>query len=188
MSSKKTVIIISGFLAALALIGALLVFLTSQIKTEGQRLFETRQNLDSFLQNWKNLEKAKEESSAVENKLSQTDVFLKPEEAIKFILSVENFAQVTQNRESISVANNLIPRSQEEKPKENTLNFQILLSGSFPNLIKFLSYLENAPYLNNVDTLQITRQTDKDVNQTKDTLGGEPGDVKTTINLSVFEP
>jgi len=133
------------------------------------------------------LEKVREESGVVEKKLSEANIFLAQKDAINFILDVEQFASSTQIREKITVLNNPAQKSQGEKPKENVLKFQISLWGSYPNLIKFLVYLENAPYLNNIDSLQIKRLSEKDINLANESAGSQPGDVSGIINLSVYQ-
>lgn len=145
---------------------------------------QARQTLDSFYQNWRNLEKTKQDISAIQNELSGTTALLPSEDAIKFILAVENSAQATQNRESISVSNSAA--TTQATGAKNTLDFQISLWGSFPNLIKFLVYLENAPYLNTVDSLQIRRLTETDLNS-PDAAGSQVGDVNSIITISAFQ-
>jgi len=64
------------------------------------------------------------------------------------------------------------------------LNFQVSVSGSFSNLLKFLGKLENGPYLAEVTTLNIKNATGKIVSsQESQVLSAS--DITANFNLKV---
>jgi hypothetical protein len=176
-----------GSLAVLVLfIGLIVSPLIDQIHQESQKLIQEQQIIDSFYRDWENLRNSQKSHEDFQENLAKFNVFLPPAEAIKFITAVENIAQKTQNQEDISA---LEKRSGEPRAAsvDAALDFQIALAGSFPDLIKFLIYLENASYYNDVNFLQISRVSYSE-SETKEAQGLKVGDVKSTINLSVYQP
>lgn len=181
--AKKTYLISAAFLVAILLAAFISSFLISQIRAESNKMFEAKQELNSFNQNWRNLNTTKQESATIKDQLAQKTALLPTEDAINFILAVESSAQTTQNRETISVTP---PPAKVDTNAKNTIDFQISLWGNFPNLIKFLIYLENAPYLNSVNSLTIRRLTEADLGSA-DAAGSQAGDVNSVINLSTYQ-
>jgi len=179
----KKIYLIAGafFLTIILLIGLVIFPLFKKIETDSQQLSQKKQAMDSLLQNWQSLENSKTDYEQMIQELNNQPALLDPAQAIKFILKVEDFADLTQNEENISV----IPRansSETIQQKENVLEFQISLMGSFPNLIKFLIYLENAPYYNNVKSLQINR-----LNESINGQKANAANISSVINLLVLQ-
>jgi hypothetical protein len=134
------------------------------------------------------LENSKKNYDEIEKELQNKTALLTSDEAIKFILAVEDSARATQNHQTISVLEKAPSADAQSKTqKSNAINFQISLWGSFPNLIKFLIYLENAPYYNNISSLQINRLIANDVETLRNTVNLSVGDINSIITLSVYQ-
>jgi len=163
--------------------------LLKQIKATSLGLAQKKQDIDSFFTNWQNLESSRQEYQEIQNQLKEHSSFLPADSAIDFIMILENFAQMTENRQVISAVKKITPTdSATDASAFKNPSFQITLWGSFPNLIKFLIYLENAPYFTKVDSLQINRLTERDLTSPeKETAGLKIGDVKSLINLTVYQ-
>jgi hypothetical protein len=189
-ASKKIYIISSACALGIVLFVALVIVpLIRQISIDSQMLYQKKQIVDSFFQNWQNLENSKNNYDEIEKALQNKTVLLTSDEAIKFILAVEDSARATQNYQTISVLEKTPTADVQSKTqKRNTIDFQISLWGSFPNLIKFLIYLENAPYYNNISSLQINRLIANDVETLKNTVNLSVGDINSIITLSVYQP
>ena len=189
-ASKKIYIISSAFALGIILFIALVIApLIRQISIDSQMLYQKKQIVDSFFQNWQNLENSKNNYDEIEKTLQNKTVLLTSDEAIKFILAVEDSARVTQNYQTISVLEKTpTTEGQSKTQKRNTIDFQISLWGSFPNLIKFLIYLENAPYYNNISSLQINRLIANDIETLRNTVNLSVGDINSIITLSVYQP
>jgi len=188
-ASKKIYFISSAFALGLVLFVVLVIVpLIRQISIDSQMLYQKKQTVDSFFQNWQNLENSKKNYDEIEKELQNKTALLTSDEAIKFILAVEDSARATQNHQTISVLEKAPSADAQSKTqKSNAINFQISLWGSFPNLIKFLIYLENAPYYNDISSLQINRLIANDVETLRNTVNLSVGDINSIITLSVYQ-
>lgn len=175
--NKKTYLTIAVFSGLIAIISLLLVWpLIKQIKTSGQELIQSQETMAIFFQNWRNLETSRQQSKEIEEKLAETKFIMPADEAINFIVALENAALATNNSQEISVLTS---------KKEEAIDFQVTVNGSFPNLLKFMAYLENLSYYNQIASLQINRLESTQISPTKNIFGLTPGDVKSIIRLSV---
>lgn len=182
---QKIYISTGGFLVALILVIVLIILpLVRQIHQDSLKLIEERQAIDSFYQDWQNLKNSQKNYQEFQADLAQFSAFLLRADAIKFITAIENMAQQTQNQQTIAVLEKAPESAAQDVAAGATLDFQISLGGSFPNLIKFLIYLENAPYYNDLNSLQVSRVSQAE--GVRETSQLREGDVKTTINLSVY--
>lgn len=186
---KKIYFFIGLFILLAALMAGLAIFpLIKMIKTESWELAHQKQLTNSFFENWEGLEKTKNDYEKINNELNSVTALLPSERIIDFIQTAENFALLTQNQQTIAILKSGASTEAKKTPSANggVLNFQITLNGSFPNLIKFLACLENAPYYNDVSFLQISRPAQKTNSVAIDgqTL---PNNITSVINLSVYQ-
>ena len=190
-AKEKIYLLLVIFLAlTLAVVFLVVSSLTKQIKNGGRELAEQRQDLNVFYQNWQNLEKSRQETEKIGGDLNDIQPFLAKKEILKFIVAIEEIAQKTDNRQSISVINppaKKITGEETQKDtadKEEIINFQILLKGDFPNLMKFLAYLENLPFAHQIQLLTINRLNQSSIIADQES-GLTAGDISTVINLTV---
>jgi len=175
-----------GFLALLGLIIYLIaVPLVSQIKNDGFELSEKKQNVELLYQDWRILEDSRKEYLKIQSELNSLPAILPSGEALKFIMMVESIAQSTDNRQEVSAVSNAGAKKENSAP----LDFQITVHGNFSNLIKFLAYLENAPYYNEINSLQIKSLSAKDLQGLKEGegMGLKTGDIAVTLKISVYQ-
>jgi len=166
-----------AWLAAGGLIAAFVALpLISQIKNDGLELAQKKQDAELFNNEWQTLAKAQKDYQTMQNELNALPALLPSSEALKFIVLMEKFAQITNNQQNVSVSDAQPAKDQ----KKTTTDFQVSLRGRFPDLIKFLIYLENAPYYNDIRSLAIQRLS------TKESTGAAIGDINTILNLSVY--
>ncbi len=160
----------------------IIVPLISQIKNDGLELAQKKQDMESFYGDWQILAKSQKDYQTMQNELYALPAILPSSEALKFIVLIEKFAQATNNHQSVSVVGAGEQTKAEKTPSaKETIDFQISLHGSFPDLIKFLVYLENAPYYNNIKTLGIQRLS------TKGDENANAGQINTIITVSVYQ-
>lgn len=179
---KKIYLAAAGWLFAFILSIVLIIYpLISQIRHDGSELAQKKQDIETFYSDWQILEKAQKDYKTMEENLSALPAFLAPADTLKFIVLLEKFAQATNNNHAIS----LIDQTQKDKngntsTKSGPVSLQINLRGKFPDLMKFLIYLENAPYYNKIQSLrsQILPKEDKDK------AAGE--EISTVLELSVY--
>lgn len=187
ISPQQKLYLISG---GFALVLILLVFLVlwpliDNIVLQGQELAQKQAAMENFYQSWMDLGAIKKDYQKIQADLDFYPFLLPAKDAIKFVEMVEDFAQTTQNQEQITALpdNPNAPVAPDAVKNKEAIFFQISTGGSFPNLIKLLIKLENAPYYNNVASLQITRSSAKETGQGERQLS--LGDVRSIINLSV---
>jgi len=170
-------------------LGLIIFFITTplirQIKNDGLELSAKKQNIELLYQDWRILENSRQEYIKIENELNSLPAILPSGEALKFIMLIESIAQNTNNQQEVSVISN----PGEKKDARQPLNFQIVLRGNFPSLIKFLAYLENAPYYNEINSVQIKGLSAKDIQSMKegDGAGLGAGDITVTLKISVYQ-
>ncbi len=170
-------------------LGLIIFFITTplirQIKNDGFELSAKKQNIELLYQDWRILENSRQEYIKIENELNSLPAILPSGEALKFIMLIESIAQNTNNQQEVSVISN----PGEKKDARQPLNFQIVLRGNFPSLIKFLAYLENAPYYNEINSVQIKGLSAKDIQSMKegDGAGLGAGDITVTLKISVYQ-
>lgn len=182
---QKISLVAVGFFVVLGLIIFLVTSpLIRQIKNDGLELSEKKQNIELLYQDWRILEASRKEYVKIENELNSLPTILPAGEALKFIMLIESIAQGTNNRQEVSAIN-----GSGEKKTNQPLDFQITLRGNFPNLVKFLAYLENAPYYNEIDSVQIKGLTAKDIQSMKEGegVGLGAGDITSTLKISVYQ-
>lgn len=179
---QKIYLLIGGYLAALVLAWFFVVTpLISQIRTDGQELGQKKQEIDNFYQDWQNLEESKTIFRSVQKEMAAQPAFLSAKEPIKFIQYVESVARQSGNYQEIAA---LAPDKDTPAP-QNQLDFQLTTQGGFSNLVKFMIYLENAPYYNEIVSLQIRRLSQKEVGISN--RAGSAGDVTGNIRLAVYK-
>lgn len=169
-----------GFLAGFVLAWLFVISpLVNQIRADGRELAQKKKEIESFYRDWQALEENKRSFREIQKELAGQSAFLPAQEPLKFIEYAESAAQQTGNHQDIAV----VPADKDAPAGQ--LAFRLTTQGSFPNLIKFLIYLENAPYYNSVQALQIRRVSQREA----DMIGaaGRLGDVSSTVELSVYQ-
>ncbi|MFZ5559198.1 MAG: hypothetical protein ACOZAL_00130 [Patescibacteria group bacterium] len=88
-------------------------------------------------------------------------------QAVSFFMALEEAASSTSNKIEIKA---------EDFP---SLNIELI--GSFPNLMRFLGWLENGKYFLEIDSIQTRAIGEREIIE-----GFSPGDVKTTLKLKIY--
>jgi len=114
------------------------------------------------------------------------DTFLKTEEAVGFISTLENIAQQTGNKFEIKTVSSFAPLPEEEG--DSFLVLRISLWGDFSSLLSFIASLEDSPYppyrLIEVDSLNIKRLGKLDLANLSSNL--RIGDLETIVGIKIF--
>ena len=195
MESKKKIYLGLGIMAVAFLLACFLLvpFLIKQIKAASQDLiiqqqgFEKSQKEQQNIFHWKRqYQSSKQEIEKVANS------FISQEKLLDFVLALENIAQKSGNRCEIYVAEQktkeLVISDEEGEKKENSKGesvevvvFQVSLSGNFDGLVRFLAYLDNLSYLNEISSIQIQR-----INQENIEKGIRAGEISSVLNIRAY--
>ncbi len=183
LTTKQKIYLSLGVFSALLFLIIFLVVapVVSQIRNDGLELVQKKQNMELFYSDWRLLDKSHKDYQAMRAEIGGLPALLPKEEPLKFIVLIENIAQATGLRQEVSVIP--APNDNKNAAVKNSLDFQIILRGRFPNLIKFLVYLENAPYYSNLKSLQIQRLSAKDASG----ASVSSGEISATLKVNVFQ-
>lgn len=172
MTIKQKICLVSG----LILIIVILLFwgivkpLLLEVKVTSASVKERNEKL-SVLQktDQEYLKELEIEYNNVKEKISLMEVgFLEIDKVVDFFVKLESIATNTSNQIEI-------------EPKEFPV-FNLDLTGSFPNLIKFLGWLENGDYFLDVETIKIKRLGQRDLTpEQQKTIS--IGDVSTVLRI-----
>ena len=170
MNIKQKIFLISG----LILIIIILLFwgivkpLVSEIKTTSSLVQQRNEELFALEKTDQNyLKQLESDYKIIEEDISLIKSgFLDINKAVGFFIELENIASATSNNLEIKT---------EEFPA-----FTLNLSGDFPNLMKFLGWLENGDYLIDIDSIQIRRFTIKELEKLLS------GNIRTNLKIRAF--
>ncbi|KKR04141.1 MAG: hypothetical protein UT31_C0002G0010 [Parcubacteria group bacterium GW2011_GWF2_39_13b] len=180
MEIKRKIYILSGAVAIVFLIAIFwaVPFLIRQISRASSDLLGLGNDLAKIQEEQKNFGRFEKEYRAIKPEAEKiSDVFIEKGKAIDFIIALEKIAQQSGNQVQIQVMET------KQELTEN-IDFQVSLWGEFSNLVKFIAYLDNLSYLNQVDVIQIER-----VNQDDSKRGIREGEISSVLQIrAFFEP
>lgn len=184
MKPKQKILLNSAIFGAVILV--LIIFLIhplfKEIKKNSEDLILAKKELIFLQAKIENLEEFKEIYRALEPDLEKIDLlFIDPGVPIDFIKFLEKTG--VDSRVSINISPISIKKSKIDP--WSLMGFQITLAGSFSNCLKSLEKIETAPYLIEIQNLNIRRLTEREI-QIKEFEKISPGDVKTTLLIKVF--
>jgi len=147
------------------------------IRDDSQELVSLKNDLASFQKETENLQQISKAYQNYQENLTKIDkIFIDPKLPIEFIDFLEKNAQISQLKIEIS------PVSKQETETSPSLFFQISTIGSFPNFLRFLEKLKNAPYLIDVLNLNVKKLTEGKIQSE----GFFPQDIESTFLIKVY--
>lgn len=184
MKIYNKIYVIAAILGLTALI--LVVFfiypLFNQVKDNSRELTVTKEEIASLGFQTKRLENFRENYKNLQPNLAKADqLFIDPKNPIGFIQFLEKAAY--DNNLLIVISIPLSSKKELIKGVWPSLNFQVSLTGSFPNFLKFLDKIAYSSYLIENETLNIKRLNEGDL---KLTDKASLGDINTSLLMKVF--
>lgn len=158
---KKSVyfkkITINILISLVMLLGAIFIFILpaiNKLEAAKKTIEEQKISFEKIYIQGQNLRKTSENIKTVEPGLQDLQkIFVKKEEALNFITSLEKIAEKNNIKQKIGNLN--YPTSTDKKSTFDIVPIQITLSGNFKSLIKYLSDLEKLDYYVSVKNLEI---------------------------------
>lgn len=103
--------------------------------------------------------------------------FLNSKKTVDFVIEIERIAQMAL----VKLETKTMEKGVKKGEALSTLNYQLIVTGKFGNVMRFLEYLENIKYNIKINGLKITADSD----------GGEEsefssGSVKAIVDLEVY--
>lgn len=155
-------------------------FLLSSIKNDSQEILNLKEELASLAGQTETFGQLQSKYSNLKNNLAQVDDLLINSEApIDFIEFLENTALSADISADISAAN------LSSGNPFRTMDFQINFIGAFPDCLRFIEKMENAPYLIEVQSVNATKLSQESAKRQKIELFSS-GDVSGNLSMRVF--
>jgi len=184
MGPRKKTFLISGILViiSMALIYFGVYFLFEEIKKNSEELIKTKKELILLEIRFKDFEQFKKISGALQPDIEGSEkLFINPEVPIDFV----QFLEKTALDSGVSIGISLPSAAVKKGEPWSFLEFQINVTGLFPEFLKFLEKIENAPYLIEIKNLSINRISEKDITR-KEFTTSTPADVSSILSIKVF--
>lgn len=160
---QKVTIHISATLLILAAVIYFGIYQAANKIMETKRLVEAEKtNLEKMYNSGKNLRKLAEDLKVVEPQLAKLEnVFIKKEEALNFITSLENISEKNGINQRINLAGaaSINRGTEKNKVANETIPIQLSSTGSFYKQMLYLVNLESLNYYINVKSLEISNSS-----------------------------
>jgi uncharacterized protein with PQ loop repeat len=170
-TKKQTNILIGAFLVSAILISLFVIYpILKDIQNGSKNMVSEKNQSLELDERIASLERFKVVYKSLQEILNKMDaLFVRAELPVDFIDFLERTAR------SCSVDIDISPISSDKKPNDlwPSIGFQVISSGSFPNLQLFLEKIENSPFLVEIWNLTVSK-----------TSGS--GNVSTLFSLKVF--
>ena len=182
LKRKIFFILIAIILIVFSLMLLLVISLMKDIQRNSQEFLLERKTLAAMEREFQEFENFEKNAAFYQSNLEKLDkLFLNPEVPIDFIQFLE---EESKNVDLLIKISPSIITSRESDPWES-IGFQILLTGSFPNCLKFLEKLQVSPWLLEVQRTEVRRIAEKEF-QLEKLEGFSLGDVSFSIILKVY--
>jgi len=156
--------------------------LVLDIRKNSQELISIQKDFIMFEAKIRNIEEFNTIYSEFEPNFEKAfNLFIDPKAPVRFMESLEKISQDCQLETEILP----IQISKVKEDKWSFLPLRITSVGYFPNFLKFLKKIEYSPYLIEIESLNIKRLTEKQV-ESKEFENLVSSSVKTTLNIKVF--
>jgi len=182
-TDRKITISLVGFVLAILVFVIFITYpLFDEVKKSSEDALAQKNTLAELETKTKNLQKFQATYKSYESNLEKIDTLLiNPAEPINFIEFLEKAAWQSQLSIAISP---LAPAKIEEDPWPS-MNFRLVLTGSFPDFLKFFETLELSPYLIEILDLSMRRLHEWDIKAEK-YKDFSVGDVNTSLLIKTY--
>lgn len=181
--TQKTTISLAVFILTVLVFMIFIVYpLFNEIKKGSRDILAPKNTLAELETKAKNIQKYQIISKGYEQNLAKIDaLFVNQAEPINFI----EFLEKTASQSRLSIEISPLAQTKEEGIPWPSMNFQLTLTGSFPDLLRFLEKLESSPYLIEILNLNMRRLNEWDVSTGK-FKGMSVGDINAPLSIKVY--
>ena len=184
MGSKKKIILVSAIFGSivLILIGFGVYPLFNEIRNDSKEFFAIRGELILLQSKIENIEKMKKSYERWDKDLEKIDKLFVDSKAP---IDLMEFWEKIAGDSNVLITVSPIALKSKEEDSWNSMGFQVNLTGSYPNFLRFFDKFEAVPYLIEIQKLAVRRLTEQD-------LGSEEyewfslGDVNANLSVEVF--
>jgi len=182
--------IILNLVILFLVIGGLTYFVSlpaiNSIKKIKSEIEEQRIDLEKKYMRGQSLKKLAENLKKIEPELEKLEqIFIKTEEALGFITSLENLSDTSNINQKINL---ITPKNQPNEGGYKKIPLQLLASGNFFNQMRYLINIESSKYYINVKSLEMTASAQPIQKQTRQEEGApvEEEIKKPTVDILIL--
>ena len=180
--SKTFVIMVAVMLFAVALTVLIIYPTYSDIRGSSEELLSQKQKISALEKKIENIEEFRQNYKSIGESIEKANLaFATSDAPVNFITFLEQIALNSNVSMEISPS---IP-IEELGSEWKYIDFQINSLSSFPNFLKFLEKLESGPYLIEINSLKVSRISEKMI-ENKAFEQFSAGDAKFVISLKVY--
>jgi len=185
---KKIYTSLTVFGAVYLLLILFIIFpLFQGIKQNSEELVSGRKGLISFVNEIENLETSEKFYKSNQANLEKIEeLLINREVPIEFITFLERNAANSQLESKVS----LLASGGKDTDSWPSLSFQLSLTGSFPDFLKFLERLENGPYLTEILNLNIQKaakgSSQASFAPSSEVKGSPSSEINAILSIKVF--
>ncbi len=180
---KFYITLIAAFVGLLIAAGAITPFLLAKIEKASAELAEKRKSSDILANKQGNFSIWREEYRQIKPETDRIDSgFLASGNLLECIVAIEEIAKKTSSKYELKIIEEAKSDDKKKGAKQEAegISFQVSFWGSFSGFVRFVSYLEDMRYFNEVSTLQIQRLNQKSEEQFSVT------EIVAVLNIKVF--
>ena len=180
MSKKILIISLIFGLTTLTLVGFWVYPFLKGIREDSAEIVEIKRNIISSKDKISRFGEIEKTYESLKGDLEKTEEFFV---ASQVPINLIQFWEKTAAESNISIdISPFISMSPETDPW-NSISFQLNLDGSFSSFLKFLEKIENGPYLIEIKSLAIRKQSKKEPEAKENLL---PGNVTVTLLTKIY--
>ncbi len=163
-------IVILTFFAATSLIG--------KLKADSDKVKDRKILLVRLNRQKSQISRIRNDYQNQKNEMEKIEeTFLDPKKTVDFIVEIERIAQ----KAPVGIEIKTAEKNAEKNETPSTLNYQLITTGKFNNLMHFLAYLENIKYNIKINGLKITA-----AGNGRESQPFSNDEVKATVDLDVY--
>ena len=182
IKNKINLSLIFFLILAIFLLAFLIYPLLKDIKNYSNEIISQKKEVSSLENKIEDLEEFRKNYAKIKPNLEKIETLLTNSEApIDFI----SFLEKTSRDCHLTIK--IVPAAITKKTEESwaSLSFSIILTGSFPNFLRFLEKLESGPYLIEIQNLSIKRLPETEL-KSKEFENLSLGDIQASFLIKVF--
>lgn len=196
---QKIYLTVGVMLILVVAIFFLLIYPTFQkIKTKSTEIEDNQATIQQYSDETDNLESIRQQFSSV-SKETYLKLLPNQEQVINFVIQLEDVARETNNQITINTETSVVSDTQKarqpsvnvdqkdkDKQDQDVISLTLDLKGSFENIARFFSILENSDYLITIDSFKISRaSSDSDGLELEEDNAAEKEDSSSLLDAQI---
>jgi len=177
-AKSKTYYSFFVFLAIVVVVFFVATSLIGKLKSDSDKIRDQEILLSRLSKQKSQIGRIRADYQSQKKKMEKVEKsFLNPKETVDFVVEVEKIAR----KSSVKLETKTTERNAGESELSPFFNYQLIVTGKFNNVMRFLTYLENIKYNIIINGLKITAMGGNEEKQSSSNNG-----VKVIVDLEVY--